>query len=140
MRTLAQRLAAVGVGAALLTAAPASASYPVTPDARVASVTTAATAPVNLAPVRPGSVSVSIPRVAFTADVRVTGDRLRTPVLANASAPDGVAVVLGARSSCVRPLEPGRPAWLDCRVRTRGPVVVVAVLRDGTIAVRVARP
>jgi hypothetical protein len=137
MSPLVAKVVAVAVGAVLLSGSPAAASYSIAGvDSEPGSPSRAAARPVRDAPAH---VTVSVPRVAFTSEVRVVGERLRTPVLANASATPGIALVIGARDACLRSLTPGEVAWIDCRVPTRGPVVVVVMLRDGTLSARVAR-
>jgi hypothetical protein len=135
MSPLVAKVVAVAVGAVLLTGSPAAASYSIAAD----SLPRPPSASGTYSPVAAGTVAVSLPRVAFTADVRVVGDRLRTPALTTASAAPGIALVLGARANCVHPLTPGEVAWIDCPVGRHGPVVVVVVLRDGTLGAQVAR-
>jgi hypothetical protein len=118
-------------------AAVASVTVPATSAPAAVTARTAASTPATSESdgAREGTVRVTIPPVAFTADVAVVHGRLRTPVLLGAPGLTGTARVVGQGhvGRCQVPLVSGQVSWLDCampRDRSRA-LTVVATLSDG---------
>jgi hypothetical protein len=86
-----------------------------------------------------GNVSVSVPPVAFTQQIRVVGGRIQTAVLVNVSERPGVATIEGA-GNCRVPAKPGVVALLDCAYGGQARFTVRVHLDRGEVYTYTAAP